>query len=71
MTPKLIESMYVCYSLAVISSAERLLFDDDPPLNFSFSSSNAVTAAAPAARYIANWAEFTRSIMGMMMMRSF
>ena len=55
-----------------ISSAERLLFDDDPPLNFSFSySSNAVTAAAPAARYIANWAEFTRSIMGMMMMRSF
>ena len=37
MTPKLIESMYVCCSLAVISSAERLLFDDDPPLNFSFS----------------------------------
>ena len=33
-----------------ISSAERLLFDDDPPLNFSFSSSNAVTASSSSSQ---------------------
>ena len=33
-----------------ISSAERLLFDDDPPLNFSFSSSNAVTTSSSSSQ---------------------
>ena len=33
-----------------VISAERLLFDDDPPLNFSFSSSNAVTTSSSSSQ---------------------